>query len=223
MSHRSDTIAGWLNAVVLVLLGFYLFGPGGPVWSRIARWWEERAKTRELQAAWPELVAAASWLGGRGERVLIEFGDYECKYCQFMDDTIRALLSMHPDLRFGFVHVPIPGHEHAESAARAAICAERTGAFPRMHALLFSTEQWKTRGGLSILAREAAIRDTGEFTRCLGAVSTTQRLAGAASLAKRLRLVGTPTFVSRRGLRLGSVTAQDLYTLTAPSRSARAW
>jgi protein-disulfide isomerase len=127
--------------------------------------------------------------------VLIEFSDFECRYCA------RFALETWPDLerqyvetgkiRVAFLNAPGPSHAQAEKAAEAAECAGREGKFWEMRAAIFE------QGALA----EARLRDVaaslglemGAFERCLAGEATAKVRADAA-VAREVSLGGTPTF-----------------------------
>jgi protein-disulfide isomerase len=69
---------------------------------------------------------------------VLEYGDYECPYCQGAFRDVHELLGEHPDkIRFVFRNFPIPQvHPHAEQAAEAAEAAAAQAMFWEMYELL---------------------------------------------------------------------------------------
>jgi len=103
---------------------------------------------------------------------IVEFTDYECPYCAKAEKTMRELrVAYGRDLRFAIAMHPLPMHPHARDAALVALAAGRD--FESVHARLFD------RKGV---ADESATR------------APSDALAGAESLADKLRVRGTPTF-----------------------------
>jgi Thioredoxin len=65
---------------------------------------------------------------------VIEYGDYECPYCQGAARDVHLLLDRYPGtVQFVFRNFPIPQlHPHAEQAAEAAEAAASQGKFWEM-------------------------------------------------------------------------------------------
>ena len=77
--------------------------------------------------------------GPAGDRVILEYGDYECPYSRRAFREIERV-EKHLDgrIRFAFRHFPLTEiHQHALAAAAAAEAAARQDRFWDMHELLF--------------------------------------------------------------------------------------
>ncbi len=69
---------------------------------------------------------------------IIEYSDFECRYCARAADTMRILMKKHPGkIRIAFKNNPLPFHENAKDAALAALAASKQGQFWGYHDLLF--------------------------------------------------------------------------------------
>jgi len=74
---------------------------------------------------------------------LVLFSDFECPWCGRLEPVLTQLLEKNQDkLRIVFKHMPLAMHQYAESAALAAIAAQRQGKFWEMHDALFKSQQW---------------------------------------------------------------------------------
>lgn len=71
---------------------------------------------------------------------LVEFSDFECPHCAAAQPTLRKVLQR-GDVRLCFMHFPLPGHDHAMSAAQATVFAQRHGKFWELHDLVFENQQ----------------------------------------------------------------------------------
>jgi protein-disulfide isomerase len=73
---------------------------------------------------------------------LLEYGDYECPYCEVAHPIVASLLQQMGDtLRFVYRHFPLTRlHPHAEHAAEMAEAGEDRGKFWPMHNLLFQNQ-----------------------------------------------------------------------------------
>lgn len=78
---------------------------------------------------------------------LVEYGDYQCPYCQQYEPTVEAAIAKFGDqIKFQFRHFPITSaHPNAFAAARAAEAASYQGKFWEMHRGLYQSgnyQQW---------------------------------------------------------------------------------
>jgi protein-disulfide isomerase len=61
---------------------------------------------------------------------LVEYGDFECRYCGQAEPVIRELLRDSGDVRYVWRHLPLSDvHPHARLAAEASEAAAAQGAF----------------------------------------------------------------------------------------------
>jgi protein-disulfide isomerase len=101
-------------------------------------------------------------------------------------------------VRFGYQHVIILGVE-SQLAAEASECAADQGAFWEYHDRLFEAQQVKNRGAyskenLKRFAEEIGL-DTESFNICLDSGTHTRIVQDESSLASRLGLRSTPSFL----------------------------
>ena len=72
---------------------------------------------------------------------LVVFSDFECPFCREFAGTLDLLGEIYGDqICIYFKHFPLPQHQAAEPAARAANAAGRQGQFWQMHDLLFANQ-----------------------------------------------------------------------------------
>jgi protein-disulfide isomerase len=72
---------------------------------------------------------------------LVEYGDYECPYCQQLHPIIREIMKRVDGLDFVYRHFPISKvHPYAMRAAQAAEAASAQGRFWQMHDALFEQD-----------------------------------------------------------------------------------
>lgn len=198
------------NVGVILVVLIVLLQPGGWLRESYESWRTERAVQRSLAESWDELVRASHRLGGEGPIRLIEFSDFQCPFCQSMSSVLSEFWRRNPEFGVGYLHLPLPIHAQAESAAMAALCAAEQARFERMHDVLFAMEDWEPEPDWSLLAGQAHVEDIERFERCLVNPSTAAKLDRQRSLAAALRIQGTPTFVTAEVILRG---AQDLTTL----------
>ncbi|MDJ0643106.1 MAG: DsbA family protein [Erythrobacter sp.] len=127
-----------------------------------------------------------------GSKVLVEFTDYNCPYCEASLGDIQRLVAEDPELKVVIREWPI--FEGSDLAARMALAAAMQGKYEAFHDAMFelgpasteSVEAAATRAGLNIeQAREDAMSD-----------AVTIELARNLTFAQSLGFGGTPAWVT---------------------------
>lgn len=183
-----------------------------PLREKWAQHRSEAASVAVVKREWEDLRSASSALAGDPATVqVLEISDYECPFCRkasaSVDSAVRA------GLRVGYLHYPLSAHPHAEGAAIAALCAESSGRFREMHALLMSSTDWEEDSNWPREAKAAGVADLRSFGACIHGPAVRGRLARERALADSLGVRGTPTFVSRGGFHRGTATTAELLAL----------
>lgn len=80
--------------------------------------------------------------------VLVEYGDFQCPACaQFFPAVNQVKEKYADDITFQFRHLPLPTHQNARAAARAAEAAGMQDKFYEMHDMMFQNQQaWSQAG-----------------------------------------------------------------------------
>ncbi len=87
---------------------------------------------------------------------IVEFSDFQCPFCQRGASLMEEVLKAYPnDVKIAFKHYPLPFHQDAKPASRAAYAAGKQGKFWEMHDLLFANQQE--------LKRESFIKWAGDL------------------------------------------------------------
>jgi protein-disulfide isomerase len=139
---------------------------------------------------------------------VIEYADIECPFCRHFerdiyprvfDDYIKT-----GKARLYYRDMPLPFHEHAVPAARAAHCAGEQGKFWEMHDSLF-TDKIPMPGpngrssGLStsdIDERAAKLGlDTAKLDACMASTRFADVIKRSSEEAAKMNIEGTPTFL----------------------------
>lgn len=141
---------------------------------------------------------------------VVLFSDYECPYCARAEPIVRSLEQAHPgDVRVVFKNMPLPMHDHARLAAKAALAAGEQGRYWEYHDALFAHPKALDRTALESYAADLGL-DVRRFDRDLDDPRIEARLQADVADAETLGVKGTPTlFVN--GHRV--VGAQPLATL----------
>ncbi|MBX3191899.1 MAG: thioredoxin domain-containing protein [Labilithrix sp.] len=158
-------------------------------------------------------LAGAPVRGARTAPVTVTvFSDFECPYCVKLEATLGQLEKAYPGkVRVAFKHNPLPMHEHARLAAKAAIAADAQGRFWEYHDVLVAHRDALGRDALRQYATEAGL-ELARFDRDLADPRTEARLVADEKQAARLHVDGTPTtFVNGRRV----VGAQPIATFRA--------
>ena len=125
---------------------------------------------------------------------IIEFSDFECPYCRKVQATLAEIQRRYPkDVRIVFRQQPLPMHKNAESAAVAALAADRQGKFWDMHDLLFQAAEAKQLGNYDDLAKQLNL-DIKRFRKDMADAKLEASIAADQQVAKRFGASGTPTF-----------------------------
>ena len=90
------------------------------------------------------------WSKGGGDDasvVITKYSDFQCPACQAYAPVLDILIEeFGDDLRVVYKHLPLPQHDHAQTAALAAEAAGMQGAFWQMHDLLFERQDHWAQG-----------------------------------------------------------------------------
>lgn len=89
-------------------------------------------------------VEASKHIKGAGSSgvTVVEFGDFQCPNCASFYPIIKELEKKYGDtVAFQFRNFPLPTHQNARVAHRAAEAASLQGKFFEMHDLLFENQQ----------------------------------------------------------------------------------
>jgi protein-disulfide isomerase len=137
--------------------------------------------------------------GSANARVTVhEFADFECPFCARAEATMKQIAKSYGDrVRFAWHDLPLPFHEHALPAARAAREARKQrgdGVFWKLHDTLLADRSKLARSDLDDDARALGL----DMTRWAAALDGDGHgpeidLDGAA--ARALGFTGTPSFV----------------------------
>lgn len=130
-----------------------------------------------------------------GVVTIVEFLDFECPYCRKLQALFERVL---PDyghrVRVVRKHLPLPQHEHAEAAARAAACAEELNPVlgERMAAALLTASDVSAESCERIALRIGL--DRARLRECVASERATLRLERDRADAAAAGVRGLPTF-----------------------------
>jgi protein-disulfide isomerase len=141
---------------------------------------------------------------------IIEFGDFQCPYCQsWYQQTFDQLMAIYPSqIRFVYRDLPLPGHPESLPAAEAANCAGEQGAYWEFHDALFSGQYTLGRTAYEQYAADQGL-DITAFTTCLDDHRYQDEIEADATDATRLGLNGTPSFIINGRILIGALPFED--------------
>jgi protein-disulfide isomerase len=130
---------------------------------------------------------------------LVEYSDLQCPACASFQPILNEIINEYgADLSFEYKHFPLPIHNLAEAAARAAEAAGQQDAFFAYHDLLFANQAtWSKNPNPSaffIQYAEELSLDTAMFKRHMNASLIREKVQKEGAEARELGLTGTPTF-----------------------------
>jgi protein-disulfide isomerase len=139
-------------------------------------------------------VGNAPRLGSENAPVqIIEFADYECPYCQKVNEDLARLREQFGNqVSVVYKDFPLPMHPLAGRAAEAAHCAGAQGKFWEYHDSLFETKRLQV-SDLKEQARALKL-DSTVFDKCLESGEQAAPVKKDAQEGQRLGLQGTPSF-----------------------------
>lgn len=151
-----------------------------------------------------------------GDVTLVEFFDYNCKYCRVVAPTIAEVLGADAGLRLVYKELPILGDGSA-AAARVALAAERQGKYHELHRLLMSASGSVTEES-ALTAAEGLGLDIGRLRRDMADPAIAVAIARNQALAAELGINGTPGFVIGEQIVPGAIDRGTLTDLIAKAR-----
>lgn len=175
---------------------------------------------KEIMARADEIFRdTASPVGGNasGDVTLVEFFDYNCKYCRAVAPTINEVRRAEPGLRLVYKEFPILG-PGSEAAARAALAAQRQGKYHELHRELMSVETPLTEEK-ALRAAAALGLDTERLKRDMADPALAETIARNQALAAALGIDGTPGFVIGDQVVPGALDRAALEGLIAKARA----
>ena len=161
-------------------------------------------------------IEVAAWSPVQGPRhariTLVVFSDFQCPFCTRLEPTLQAVRDKYGDkVRVVWRNLPLPFHDNAMPAARAAMAAHAQGKFWPYHDKLFANQASLDAASLTRYARELGL-DMKRFAADSAAPHIKEQVDADAKHAHAHGTSGTPTsFINGREL----VGAQPLSAFTA--------
>jgi protein-disulfide isomerase len=124
-----------------------------------------------------------------GSKVLVEFTDYNCPYCEASLKDVNRLVGEDPDLKVVVREWPI--FEGSDEAARMALAAGLQGKYRAFHDAMFAT------GDVAAAAKAAGL-DMARAEADAASDAVSQEIARNLELARSLGFTGTPAWIAGR-------------------------
>ncbi len=127
--------------------------------------------------------------------VIVAFVDFQCPFCKrAWKEELQPLLARHEgDVALAVRELPLPIHNAAVGAAKAAIAAGKQGKFWEMHDRLIAHEGSLGRNDFVGWVRELGL-DEAEFLRVLDDPATAAEVDADVRLSNLVGVDGTPGF-----------------------------
>ncbi len=147
------------------------------------------------------VVTDVDWQSGPSDAsaTIVQYSDFQCEYCATLAAMLTLLREEYPaDFRLVFRHYPLPQHDKAILASRAAEAAGLQGHFWEMHDLLFARQgAWTdlTEAQFQVLLRGYAEElglNPEQFMTDLASDETERRVLDARQAATSIPLPGAP-------------------------------
>ena len=122
-----------------------------------------------------------------GKRVLVEFTDYNCPYCEASLKDVNRLVAEDPDLKVVIREWPI--FEGSDVASRMALAAGLQGKYRAFHDAMFAT------GDVNAAARAAGL-DMARAERDAASDAVSTEIARNLDHARALGFTGTPAWIA---------------------------
>ena len=175
---------------------------------------EEQFDAAVIRANAQELFADGnSWIGGDedGSQYLVEFVDYRCGFCRRADPVVRELMKENPRLRVVLKEFPILG-EQSDLSSRFAIATKLLfgdDAYRKVHDALIAYGGTVNNAALAKLA-ELLDLDGKAILAHMNSPAVNGVISANRTLAARLKLTGTPGFVTTSSIIRGFLPIEGM-------------
>jgi protein-disulfide isomerase len=166
---------------------------------------------RQVAAGAPDPYARG---GARAAITVEEFSDFQCPACGALEPGLRKVVNDYGErVRLIFRNYPLPMHQHAFLAARAAEAAGQQGKFWEMHDALYDhQEEWSKSMEPRVQFDSYATRlglDVQRFKTDMERPDIVERIKADMLRGNSLNVRGTPTvYLNGRELMPGKLVSE---------------
>jgi len=147
-------------------------------------------------------LKAGAKLGNQHAKLaLVEFTDYQCPYCKrFYESTFGKLKKQYVDtgkLLYVGRNLPLPFHQYARAAAKAAECAGDQGRYWQAHDALFAKSPDLDKAAIESVAQALKL-NMKTFNKCAASAKHDKAIEADIKKASSIGIDGTPSFLLGR-------------------------
>lgn len=140
-----------------------------------------------------------------GPVVITVFADYQCRACAQFHDVLQTVAAETRDvITVRKAHYPLSSNPHSVVASNAAECAAEQGGFEAFEDALYSQQDSIGEASWEFFATLAMIEDTTAFNACMASMRHLPTVRDHQLMGRRLRIVGTPSYLVNDVLYVGS-------------------
>jgi len=141
---------------------------------------------------------------------IIEFGDFQCIYCEQMYKTLVNIMSEYQkDIWLVWKDFPNPVHTEAMRSAIAARCAQNQGKFWEYHNYLFENQDNLSRELYNKIALELQL-NLAEFNKCLDGKETASLVGDGLVDGQNIGVDATPYLIIGNSVYNYALTDEEL-------------
>ena len=143
-----------------------------------------------------------------GQKVWVEFFDYNCPHCREMHKVFKELIVQDKDVKVIYKPLPLFGKD-SEYSARSVIAAHNQGKFAELHEAFMNHEEPLDEKKIHDIAKTVGI-DIARFEKDVAEPKTKEYLAKIRDLASKLEIAGAPYMIYESQIIPGRVDLSDL-------------
>jgi protein-disulfide isomerase len=185
----SKQFLGILAVIVLIFAGIFIITGNN------------KGSTSANSSSTAKPTAHIEGLGQSGV-TLVEYGDYECPYCEEYSSIVKQVQQeFNSQIFFQFRNFPLVSiHQNAFAGARAAEAASLQGQFWQMHDALYDSSNWQVWSTandptpyFNQYAQELGLNLT-KFKQDFASQAVNNAIVADENAGNKLGIDGTPTF-----------------------------
>ncbi len=135
---------------------------------------------------------------------IVEFSDFQCPYCKRVLPSVEEVIKAYPGkIKLAFRHNPLPFHQQAKPAAKAAMAAHKQGKFWEMHDKLFENQTALKDENYKKWAKELKL-DMKKFEKDFKDAASDKVIDEDMTFAQSNGAGGTPSFFINGVLLVGA-------------------